>query len=603
MINSKNKAFLREWKSKKLFIVAVVLMLAIGVFLRAYNFADWQHFELDQSRDAKVIDLAVENGAGDLPLLGPKAAGSFLRLGPIFYYFGFVSAKIFGNTPQGIAVISLIFSCLTLPLFYLFARRFFTQKISLMLLAVFSSSFFLVMYSRFAWNPNTLPFFILAGVYGLLRATDLQEKRRGWWLVLASFMFAIASQLHFVAFLGLPIIASAYLIVKRPRINWKYWLASLFCIIFLYVPPIINDIKTGGQNIQEFEKVFAKKTKKDDHNMIEKVIRDFDKNSIGYVLLLSGQQEAELPKIRIGGQTNIDFSCDDDCKSAIPLGVLAVAFFLLGIVLLAYNLFDSFAKKNLARMDFTLLTCLWFFGSLVLFAPIAYDFVPRFLLLVAPLPFVFLGFVLEFLEKKKMGWIVWLLVFILVISNVWSVSNRFSQMSKAPFENVVTEPDRILKEHDRVTLEQQLLITDYFENIYRQNNYPVYVNSEAFYRRAFLYHLEKRSIVRDDFRNTRNVYAEGNFFLVYPTSMALEKITDDYVEKYDVASVKEFGTLKVVRLTPKPEMITAVRQEFGPAKKPTSSLGVPVRCRWNEVLGNCNTDGTEESSDDEAGIE
>ena len=126
------------------------IIILAGVFLRSYNFSDWLHFELDQSRDAKVIDLAVENGPGDLPLLGPKAAGSFLRLGPIFYYFGYLSAEIFGNTPDGIAVITLIFSCLTLPLFYLFSRRYFSQKISLFLLAIFSSSIFFILISVFA---------------------------------------------------------------------------------------------------------------------------------------------------------------------------------------------------------------------------------------------------------------------------------------------------------------------------------------------------------------------------------------------------------------------------------------------------------------------
>ena len=93
----KNKVF-NSFK-KRYFYIAFLAVLFLGAFLRFYHFADWLHFELDQSRDAKVIDLAIKEGPGALPLLGPKAAGSFLRLGPAFYYFKYLSALAFGNTP------------------------------------------------------------------------------------------------------------------------------------------------------------------------------------------------------------------------------------------------------------------------------------------------------------------------------------------------------------------------------------------------------------------------------------------------------------------------------------------------------------------------
>jgi len=330
MNNPIDKESLKSLAGSKFFVGAILIaILAVGIFLRAYNFSDWQHFELDQSRDAKVIDLAVENGAGDLPLLGPKAAGSFLRLGPIFYYFGYVSAKVFGNTPSGIAVISLIFSCLTLPLFYLFVRRFFSKKIGLMLLGVFAVSIFLVLYSRFSWNPNNLPFFTLATLYGLLRATDLDEKRKGWWLVGSFVALAVAMQLHFVAFLGFPVIVGAYLFLKRPSINWKYWLAAAICFVFLYTPVIINDFKTGGENVAEFEKVFIKKSTKDDHTLIEKAIRGVDEISAGYVLLLSGDSQADLPRIKVVGMRP-SYICDEKCVTGLPMGIVSLIFFLLG---------------------------------------------------------------------------------------------------------------------------------------------------------------------------------------------------------------------------------------------------------------------------------
>jgi hypothetical protein len=171
-------------------------------------------------------------------------------------------------------------------------------------------------------------------------------------------------------------------------------------------------------------------------------------------------------------------------------------------------------------------------------------------------------------------------------------------LAKAKTENFEIATDRILKESHRVTLEQQLAIIDYVQNIYATNKFPVYVNSEAFYRRSFLYLLEARDIVRDDFRNTqiaKHIYRNGNYFLIYPKNVNLDARTSKYAENYDIVAQQNFGTLVVFQLKPKESAINAVEQEFGPAKKARSASGVPVRCRWNEIFDKCNPDEPEDS--------
>jgi hypothetical protein len=578
---------------KKLYFLAVIAVLAIGTFLRFLHFSDWLHFELDQSRDAKVVGLALEQGIGNLPLLGPKAAGSFLRLGPLFYYTEYLSGFIFGNNPAGLAVISLIFSCLTPFLFYLFIRRCFDRKISLLLLMLFSGSLFLIMYSRFAWNPNNLPFFILLFLYSLLRAVDSDEQRKGWWLILGAVAFSFASQLHFVALLSLPVIGGVFLILKRPKISWNFWLASFLVLLFFYVPPIVNDVKTGGENVAEFQKLFVKKTTSDktEHTLMEKAIRGVEETSLGYFILYSGYPKAQLPQLRENGTLKLDVICDKDCRANLPMGIISGLVLLFGTLIFVFNLFF---RREVFHNDFLILFGLWFGVTLGLFVPIAYDLAPRFFLLVAPIPFILLGFIFNFLEKRKLIVLAYILVGILLLSNGLEIQKRFSEMARASQENFKIESDKILKERDRVTLEQQLKITDYMENIFKQNKFPVYVNSEAFYRRAFLYHLEQRKILRDDFRNTnKNVFRNGNYFLIYPADNSPQEIAAKYLDRYFIAEFKNFGTLVVVRLVPKPEAINATEQVFGPEKKPTSAKGVPVRCRWNEVWGECNQDGLE----------
>lgn len=584
-------------RQKKIFILIFAVILGVGIFLRAYHMPSWLHFELDQSRDAKIVDLAIKEGPSSLPLLGPKAAGSFLRLGPAYYYFGYISALLFGDTPSGMTVVLMLFGMAAIPVFYLFSRRYFDEKISLGLMAVFSVSLFLVMYSRFSWNPNALPLFIIGTFYCFLRAVDREEKRNGLWLMAGSFLLAIATQLHFVAFVVVPAITFIFLVIKRPKIKLKFWIFSFLLIVFVYIPPIINDVMTGGDNIKQFLGVASKKSTKDDHNILEKAIKDYTENSLGHFLILSGYEKAELPRFLIG-KNKKDIICDQECRDNLPLGIAALLIFTSGLALLIKN---TIKEKTANRKDFLILVSIWFVVSLGMFLPLAFDISPRFFLLISALPLVFLGFVLEFLSQKiSTKWFGAVLEFILAIfiaSNLVAIEKRFSQLKKAPYEAVEIGADKILKERDRVTLEQQYMVINYVESIYKQNNYPVYLNSEPFYRRSLLYHLDQRNIPRDDFRNTVNaqkIYAEGNYFLVLPSGSNFEKDITKYAD-YQEIQRKPFGTLMLIQLEPKKESINTVRQEFKEKKESKSAPGVPKRFKWEEILN--------DSSEDESNID
>ncbi len=592
---------MRRFFSKNAIILIVSVIIAMGVFLRAYHFSDWLHFELDQSRDAKVVDLAIKDGIGNLPLLGPKAAGSFLRLGPAFYYFEYLSALIFGNTPAGIATVISLFGILAIPVFYLFIRRYFNNKIAIGLLLLFSTSIFLTMYSRFAWNPNPLPLFTILAFYALLRAVDANMKKRGVWLVISAASLAIATQFHFLAFVSIPLVFVIFLIIKRPRIKITYWILSLAAVFVLYSPMIINEIKTGGENAKEFVKEVSGKSGNGGQTLLEKAVRNYTENSLGHFLILSGQSGAELPKFKVGQSvSSSDIICDGGCRKALPLGALALALFTIGAILLFKNVL---AENETRKKDFLILVALWFLATFALFTPISSDISPRFFLLVSAIPFVFLGFILKFIRRflRKTGfknYAVFAIILLLALSNGLAIKKRFGELNDAPSKAFKIETDKILKERTRVTLAQQYNIINYIENIYSENKYPVYINSEPYYRRSFLYHLEQRGTPRDDFRNSTNskrVYEHGNYFLIYPTLSNLDSEIDNYLNNYEIVGKKEFGTLVIIRLAPKIEAINATEQQFKPEGKPKSAPGVPVRCRWNEIFGKCNSDSSDET--------
>ena len=568
----------------KLYISLLVVIFILGIFLRTYNFSDWLHFELDQSRDAKIIDLAVEEGIGNLPLLGPKAAGTFLRLGPIFYYFNYLSALVFGDTPAGMAAIMAIFGILAMPIFYLFARRYFDKNLSIGLLLIFAVSLFFVMYSRFSWNPNPLALFVILTFYCLLRAVDKEERRRGLWLILFFTSLIVSSNFHFLAFLALPTISFLFLIIKRPRIKAKFWAISVLVALFLYTPVFINEYMTGGDNIKEFFKATEKKSTKDEHPLIEKAVKSYNENALGYFVALSGQENLDMPRI-VKTQTFYDIKCDNTCKKKLPWGVVAFLFFTAG---LALSVRKYFKEKDTQKKDFSLLVLLWIFVTLVLFIPISFSIAPRFFLLVSALPFIFLGYIIEFLGEKSSSKTFLILTVIvcglLAISNLAKIKERFWQMSRAPFESFEIPADKILKERHRVTLEQQYMVFDLIKKRYEENKYPVYLSSDPFYSRALSYHVAKAGIPTDDFKNIKEVYAKGNYFLVFPTASNVDKDMVKYGQNYDLKEKTAIGTLTIYEFTPKKEAINSEIQIFETEKAKESAPGVPVRYRWEEIF-------------------
>lgn len=589
IIPKTNKVSTLSFFKKNRIIILITIAVLAGAFLRTYHFSDWIHFELDQSRDAKVIDTAYTEGIGNLPLLGPRAAGSFLRLGPFFYYFNYLSALIFGNTPAGIAAITAIFGILAIPIFYAFVSEYFEKRISVVLLFIFAFSLFFIIYSRFSWNPNPLPFFTIATFYCLLKATKQEEKRKGMWLILWAFFLALATQFHFLAFVALPVISLAYLIIKRPKIKIGYWALSLAVIFLIYSPAIINDIKTGGDNIGELKKVIQKKSDGGSHSLYEKIIKDYMENSIGHFLILTGQR-AELPDVA-ESRVNL-ISCKSDCRNYLFQGLVAILIYSFGLALLIKNLVS---EKNENKKNFLILSSLWFIVSFGLFIPLSFDISPRFFLLISALPLVFIGLILDFIShkiSKKAAMVAILIIaFVLVISNFLATKERFSELGNASEKSFDIQPDRFLKERTRVTLGQQDAVVGYVESFYQENKFHVYLYSEPFYTRSLLFLLGQKNVPNDEFSGSlvnKKIYRNGNYFLVFPALSNLEARLSKYTEKYSIAEKKEFGTLVVFRLVPKEESINALEKEASkpttPDSKQKKSSSVPVRYNWNEIF-------------------
>jgi len=221
---------------------ALIFLMLLGIFLRTYHFHDWMMFGNDQIRDAKIIS-SVANGESKWPLLGPKMSYTGLEgyndeneafhLGPIYYYFQIISAKIFGNHPDKFAYPDVFFSILSIALFYLFLRIYFTKNLSLGITAIYTISAYFINYSRFGWNTNPIPFFVILFLLSLFKILEKNEKVKWFWVLSLGFALGIGFQLHAIIMILFP--TTAFIIflfsMKKNYLIWKKWAVVL--LIFL----------------------------------------------------------------------------------------------------------------------------------------------------------------------------------------------------------------------------------------------------------------------------------------------------------------------------------------------------------------------------------
>jgi 4-amino-4-deoxy-L-arabinose transferase-like glycosyltransferase len=580
-------------RSRQLVWLGLALIIALGFFLRSYHFADWLHFELDQARDARVIDAALEGGPGELPLLGPKAGGTFLRLGPAFYYLQYVSALVFGGTPAGMAVIVLIASVASIPAFFFLSRRLFPDWLALFLTLGFSVSEYFVMYGRFAWNPNMLPFFILLGMYALLRSVGGGERNPGRWFLVASVAFGIATQLHFLAFLAVPAFVGLFLLIRRPRFRLRTWGAAIAIIAVLYFPMLLNEFATGGANTREFFGAITEKSTKEEHVLLEKIIRNGSEHVLAGLVILTGFEGGTLPSVKTA--EGLSIVCQGKCDVGKPYGLTMAA--LLGLSAIAYIVL-VFREKERRKQDGLLATGLWFAITFALFTPLAYGMAPRFFLLSGPFFFLLIGclglFLARLFPRYGFGHTLAVgLVLVLVTLNVSSLQLRFDEISRSRTEPIDSPPDRILKERIRVTLEQQNRIVDFLASKSTEQGYPVYMFSEPQHRRALKYLLEKRGI-ENAVLGYDGIYRQGVYYLILRAQSDLEDALRKYRVSYDIGTTTRFGTLVAIELVPKSSAIIGERQDFS-LPKPSDSKA-PPRYTWSEYFN--RSDG---EADDEVG--
>lgn len=405
-------------KKQKWVIALFFAILFLGIFFRTYQFHDFLRFNADQSRDAGVVSDYL-GGETPLPLLGPKAGGTDFRVGPMFYHFQIMSAWVFGDAPDSVAYPDLLFSILAIPLLFFFLRKYFDVRTAFLLSVVFSVSFYAVRYSRFAWNPNSLPFWSMLFLYAL-HGVALAKERAGIRLsVLAGMALGVGVQLHTFSLILFPIVSVIVFgfLLFRKKTQWKLFFIMIVVALLLNVSQITSEIRTGGANTQAFFSGVGTKEKKGS-GLIKNILKDTVCHTQANVYILSS------------------YDSDDGCslksvKKGLNLPVfIAGLLFFIGGLFLALRAFRR--ETDLSRRYFLGIVFLYLGLSFCILIPLANEISMRFFLAMIFMPFVLLGLWFEYFSKKfgKCGYRMVIAFTLLLLSvNIFSIQKSFSLSS------------------------------------------------------------------------------------------------------------------------------------------------------------------------------
>ncbi|MGB2791795.1 MAG: glycosyltransferase family 39 protein [Candidatus Moraniibacteriota bacterium] len=518
--------------------MSLFVILAVGIFVRTYHFHEWLHFGSDQARDVMLVGDVIE-GKEPLPLLGMEAGNTRFDLGPAYYYFQIASAKLFGVRPETMAYPDVLLSILAIPLAFLLFRKLFDTRLSLALTGLYAISFYVVEYSRFAWNPNAIPFFVGLFLLSLTEFMEAEEMTRWQWILALGIAIGIGIQLHTILLFLFPaILVGIFLLFLKKNSGVVLRLLSIIVIVLtLNIPQILSEVHTHGKNTKLFFKAFTDRSESSGAQFTESLETD---------ILCHAQANSHILSA-LGHHGNCNFLSIlehpekflDISSLILSYGgiVLSVLFSLIGYSLLAYL---AFKESDPRRKKFLIVVLIYVGLSFAILFSVIRGAPLRYFIYATYIPFILFGLILvqirKYLPNCSRGIIVGALV-VSALLNIRAIGREALQLATGTRGDsgfvVLGEAERMvayMKERSEPWTEANLAGgTAYFSTYYKSLKYVAA-------QEGLDIHLAKRK---------RPPVSELPYFLIYKP---FDQRDPSFARGYDVLDHRDFGQIGIYQL-------------------------------------------------------
>lgn len=210
-------------------------LLALALFTHFYQLSTTE-FDADQAILFRLPHAAVTQGL--IPVTG--TVSSIGMVNPPGYVFLLMPIAAFTASPFADVIFTALLNVLAVLLTYLFTRRYYGRLAGIVAALLYTTTLRDLYFSRFIWQPNLLPFFVLLYMLALFRGA--LERKTGW-LFPALTLLGLMLQLHATPiYLIIPLAVTlvlAYKTVRRADL-----LGGLFGFSVFFLPYLVWESAT-----------------------------------------------------------------------------------------------------------------------------------------------------------------------------------------------------------------------------------------------------------------------------------------------------------------------------------------------------------------------
>ncbi len=230
--------------------IVLVLIFASFFFFRFYNLEKRIGFGWDQERDANAVADIL---SGDIKLIGPRVLGDLgFFLPPYFFYILTPFYKVFAGSPYSTIAFLVFYNLAFFGISWLLLKRLFNAKTAFVFLALWAINPFTLSIDTVAWNPVSIPLFVILLIC-LISLAKMQSKKMFFGL---GILFGLGVSWHIQFLLMAPILLPILLKDRKAVYTKSLYLALGFLTMLL--PLLVFDLKNNFLNIRLLGEFFSK---------------------------------------------------------------------------------------------------------------------------------------------------------------------------------------------------------------------------------------------------------------------------------------------------------------------------------------------------------
>lgn len=241
----KSAAFLKTADKKGLIILSILFCLF--TFYRFYALETKNVFGPDQVDNAWAAKEIIADRK--FPLAGMEAMGnSGFFIGPLYYYYIAPFYLLTDLDPIASGIIAGVSSIITFAIFTLIVSRIFSINVALIGLFFLTFSFHIISFDRLQGPVGFIPLFSLIIYYFLYKILTGYSK----YILLLAVALGSMFNLHFTAFLFLPIVGLSVFFFPRKKDTLIYSFISIPIFLLFVAPIFIHSYISSGMPLQNF---------------------------------------------------------------------------------------------------------------------------------------------------------------------------------------------------------------------------------------------------------------------------------------------------------------------------------------------------------------